>query len=248
MDLVVLLANLFLMRMLTRQFVGALKAAAAGDHVATFVIFLTCASLMFLAPIGATLKRWHFHERLSGKQVDDADEMASGCLFNPIFYICTTFLIFFTIHAFVMQYFYGDDDPGAGVFLASMFTGIGLVIVHTWLVYRYFSPPKHPPELAFLRDPRSEILGDVLIFTNMLIFQLFWNLISYYAPPRPDGLFDVFSRLVMLFFIALLIYFPPRIFYLVEDAKKRRTWVMILLANSPVIFRLLVGTTPNGGW
>lgn len=248
MDVVVLLANLFLMRMLTRQFVGALKAAAAGDHVATFVIFLTCASLMFLAPIGATLKRWHFHQRLSDKQVDDADEMASGCLFNPIFYICTTFVIFFTVNAFVMQYFYGDGEPGAAMFLSSMFIGIGLVIAHTWLVYRYFSPPKRPPESAFLRDPRSEILGDVLIFTNMLIFQLFWNLFSYYAPPRPDGVFDVFSRLVMLFFIALLIYFPPRIFYLVEDARKRRTWAMILLANSPVIFRVIVGTNSNAGW
>lgn len=234
--------------MLTRQFVGVLKGAAAGDHVATWVMFVTCASLMFLAPLGATLKRWHFHERIKGQDAEDAGEMASGCLFNPIFYICTTFVIFFTINAFVMQYFYGDDEPGAAVFLSSLFIGIGLVIVHTWLVYRYFSPPKQPPASAFMRDPRSETLGDVLIFTNMLIFQLFWNLFSYYAPPRPDGLFDVFSRLVMLFFIALLIYFPPRIFYLVEDARKRRTWVMILLANLPVIFRILVGTSPDGGW
>lgn len=248
MDLVVLLANLFLMRMLTKQFVGTLKAASAGDHAATFVIFLTCASLMFLAPIGATLKRWHFQQRLSGDQFNEVDEMASGCLFHPIFYICTTLLVFVTIHVFVMQYLYGDGEPEAGVFLSSMFIGIGLVIVHTWLVYRYFSRPGRPPRWTFMLDPRSEMLGDVLIFTNMLIFQLFWNLISYYAPPRPDGLFDIVSRLVILFFIALLIYFPPRIFYLVEDAKKCRTWVMILLANSPVIFRLLVGTNPNGGW
>ena len=248
MDVVVLLANLFLMRMLTGQFVGTLKSAAAGDQVATFVIFLTCASLMFLAPIGATLKRWHFQQRLSSEQFNDVDEMASGCLFHPIFYISTFLVIFCTVNAFVMQYFYGDDDPEAGVFLSSIFIGMGLVVVHTWLVYRYFSRPKHPPVSAFLRDRRSEMLGDVLIFTNMLIFQLFWNLFSYYAPSRPDGLFDIFSRLVILFFIALLIYFPPRIFYLGEDAKKRRTWVMILLANSPVIFRMVVGTNPNGGW
>jgi hypothetical protein len=30
-------------------------------------------------------------------------------------------------------------------------------------------------------------------------------------------------------------------FYLVEDIGKRRTWVMILLANAPVLVRVLFG-------
>jgi hypothetical protein len=39
-----------------------------------------------------------------------------------------------------------------------------------------------------------------------------------------------------------LIYFPPRMFYLYEDINRGRTWAMMFLANSPVIFRVLIGT------
>ncbi len=54
---------------------------------------------------------------------------------------------------------------------------------------------------------------------------------------------------LFLSFIALLIYFPPRMFYLAEDIHRRRTWVTMLLANSPVIVRVLIGTGSNTtGW
>jgi len=40
----------------------------------------------------------------------------------------------------------------------------------------------------------------------------------------------------------MLIYFPPRMFYLVEDIDRGRTWVTMLLANSPVIIKVLIGS------
>ena len=50
------------------------------------------------------------------------------------------------------------------------------------------------------------------------------------------------NRSRSLCFIALLIYFPPRMFYLAEDINRGRTWLTMLLANSPVIVRVLIGT------
>jgi len=39
----------------------------------------------------------------------------------------------------------------------------------------------------------------------------------------------------------MLIYFPPRIFYLREDINRPRAWLTIGLANLPLITRLLLG-------
>jgi hypothetical protein len=114
-------------------------------------------------------------------------------------------------------------------------------IVQTYLIYRYFTAPKKPPRFEFLRRPESEILGDVCIFLNMILFQVGWNLLTSERLSRPADAGEFVGRLLFLCFIALLIYFPPRIFYLAEDIDRGRTWLMMLLANSPVIARMLIG-------
>ena len=249
LDLVVFVANLFLMRMLLRRFLSVAKAAGDGDFWAGLAMFLFVLGLFILAPVGATLKRWHFHERLraAGKTFKD-DGVAFGCLFNPIFFICINFVIYAGVQVFAFQYFYGNDEPGAGIFVGSILFGMVWCGVNTWLVYRYFSPPKNPPASAFMRAPRSEILGDICIFLNMLLFQLIWNMLLLADLPRPSGVEEFVGRLFVLCFIALLIYFPPRVFYLADDIHKRRTWLMILLANSPIIVRVLIGVSSNSAW
>jgi hypothetical protein len=243
LDTVVFILNLFLMRLLVGYFLDVAAAAGNGDELAGLVMFLFCISLFVLPPAGATLKRWHYHERLQGKKPPEI-----GCLFNPITYFCLTVVIFSTINAFILQYLYGSGDPGAAVFISSIFIGLALIIVHTVLVYRYFSPPARPPRSDFLRSQSSELLGDIFIFLNMLFMQIIWNLAAFTGLPRPTGIYDVLGRIFVLCFVALLIYFPPRIFYLAEDIDKRRTWLTILLANSPVIFRVVIGTGPGADW
>ena len=76
----------------------------------------------------------------------------------------------------------------------------------------------------------------------MILFQIAWNLLTFADLGRPSGLAEFLGRLFFLCFIALLIYFPPRMFYLAEDINRRRTWLTMLLANSPVIVRVLIGT------
>jgi hypothetical protein len=83
----------------------------------------------------------------------------------------------------------------------------------------------------------------------MILFQVVWNLLTFADLGHPSNLLEFGGRLFFLSFIALLIYFPPRMFYLAEDIHRRSTWLTMLLANSPVIVRVLIGTSSNtAGW
>ena len=128
------------------------------------------------------------------------------------------------------------------IFVPLIFIGLICTIVQTFLIYRYFSAPKKPPSSEFLRKPESEALGDVCIFVNMILFQVIWNTLTFAGFGRPSGIGEFLGRLFILCFLAMLIYFPPRMFYLVEDINRGRTWATMLLANSPVIIRVLIGT------
>src|SRR3954453_13301389 len=142
LDVIVFIFNLFLMRLLVGYFLSVAHAASEGDSIATVTMFLFCLSLFILPPAGAVMKRWHYHERLRGKEPEEST--LSGCLFNPIFYFCLTILIFACVNAFILQYLSPVGDPGPTIFVGSIFLGLALAIVHTWLVYRYFTPPKKP--------------------------------------------------------------------------------------------------------
>jgi hypothetical protein len=234
--------------MLSEEFFRLLKRASAGRFDAQFALFLGGVALFVLPPLGATLKRWHFHQRLEaqGKQSSAAANFG-GCLFNPIFYFCLTVVIFSGINAYIFQFLFKNGDPGAGIAVGSILVGMTLMITHTVLVYRYFSSPKAPPKSPFLLSRRSEVIGDICLFTNMLLMQLVWNLLGLVPFGPVSSLMDLAGRLFLLCFTALLIYFPPRMFYLAEDIKFPRTWAMILLANSPLIVRVLIGTG-SGEW
>lgn len=246
LDLFVFFLNFAVMAALTRLLVEAIRRSASGDLATNIVLFLAGAALFVLAPLGATLKRWHIHQRLGEKAAEFGKDPMGSCLFNPIFYFCLTAVIFAGANAFVLQSVYGRQEPPGGIFVGSILGGIVLMVVHTALVYRYFSPPKAPPRAAFLRSPLSGVIGDICLFLNMVLFQLIWNLLAMSDLPRTTGVSDFFFRFLIVAFLALLIYFPPRMFYLAEDIRKRRTWVMIVLANVPILVRVLWGT--GVGW
>lgn len=241
LDGFVLILNLTAMHVLAKVFLDAVRKASVGGSGASTLLFSMGILLFVLPPLGATLKRWHFHQQPGSVKSQDWSEKLGGCLFNPIFYFCLTAVIFASVNAFVLQTVYGKSEPDGGVFVSSIFIGLALMIVHTYLVYRYFSPPKGPPRSAFLRSPASALIGDFCLFANMALFQLIWNMLSYADVSRPSGIAEFVGRLLLLAFLALLLYFPPRMLYLAEDIDKPRTWLMILLANSPILARVLFG-------
>jgi hypothetical protein len=244
LDIVVFILNIFLMRSLTRYFLELVQLVSAEKGLAQFTISSMCLSMWVLPVAGAVLKRWHFHQRLlkEGKKIE-WDSNLGGCLFNPLFYFSLNLVLVSAIMAGLGEFLFGRRLLNNGaIFVPLVFLGLICTIVQTYLIYRYFSAPKKPPRYDFLRKPDSELLGDVCIFVNMILFQIIWNTLGFAPFGRPSGVLEFFGRLFLLCFLAMLLYFPPRMFYLVEDIDRRRTWATMLLANSPVIVRVLIGT------
>lgn len=240
LDIAVFLLNLLLIRLLMGRFVGLLKSAAAGDIVSEWVIFFFVLGIFTLPPLGATLKRWQFNLRRQDKK-DLFDDGLSGCLFGPIPYFIITVVIFVVLQTFLLQYFFGDDDRNSSWMVVGTLLNLPVSIINTWLVYRYFSRPKKEPWIGFLETPQAALLGDACIFINMIFFQLVWNLLAVGWFPHPADVTEFFGRFVLILILSLLIYFPSRMFYLAEDINKHRTWIMILIANLPLIVKVMIG-------
>ena len=251
LDLFVFAANLLLMNLLVKLFLNLFEAAGNKDPLARLILIGACVSMWVLPAAGAVLKRWHFHQRMTEQRkalVSDENALA-GCLFNPIFYFCLNLVIMSVVVAAVGQELVGPKGMDSeNVFIPAIFLGLALTIVQTVLIYLYFSPPKKRYHSNFLQSPQSAFIGDLCLFLNMLLFQLVWNLLTLPNFGRVSGVGEFCGRLFFLSFLALLIYFPPRMFYLAEDIDRPRTWLTMLLANSPVLFKVLIGTSNQAGW
>ena len=260
LDVVVFVINLALMSLLTRYFIDLLRLAGEDDAFAQSALLL-CSGAMFVLPAaGAILKRWHFHRRLSARAkpageakarpfdpLDLKSNVAAGCLFNPIFYFVLSIFLSAVVMSFVQTLVLGKNAPNNGaVFVPLVIASFVACVIQTVLVYRYFFPPKKAPSASFLRDPASEQIGDLCIFVNMILFQIFWNVaVSQFPFFRAASVGEFAVNFFVLSFFALLIYFPPRIFYLAEDINRPAAWLTILLANSPTILRALFGDDSN---
>lgn len=244
LDIVVFILNLLLMRELSLRFFAIVKDAAAENKFAMAVLLLFFLSLLIFPPAAAILKRWRFHQRRKRDiaTADENEDLALGCLFNPVFYFCLTAIIFSIVNAFILQFFEKSTGDNDGTFFVSMILfGFVMIVVSTVIVYRYFTPPQREPRFEFFRGPSSELLGDIFIFLNMIFYQILWNGFMIEPTEPVQGVGDLASRLFFLIFASLLFYFPPRIFYLYDDIAKPRTWFTILLANAPIIVRVMLG-------
>lgn len=239
LDIFAFLMNLGLMPLLHDRFKRMVQDVAAGDPAANNLLFAMFVLMFTLAPIGAILKRWHDHK---DRRIDPA-AATSSCLFNPIMYLVVVLLIMSVLLSFIFEKVYGPNLPedGGGVFIGSICVGMVLAVVHTWYVYSYFEPPSHEPRSQFLRSPLSDKLGSAAFWANMLVFQLFWNLLVSFGLPRVHGLGELVLRTGLVFFMALLIYFPPRMFSMLTDGHRKFAWLTIIGANLPAILRLVIG-------
>jgi hypothetical protein len=235
-DVLIFLANLFLMRLLVKLFLDVVRAASAGDVVAKCGILLFYLGMLVLPSLGAILKRWHFHQRIKllGEREDDGGWLPFGCIFIPFVYLAVNMFITLGVSLTCLDLF-----PGSNIGGAFLLVGVPYNIFQTVLVFRYFSPPKRKPKSEFLRDPRSDVLGDACMFLNMILYQVLLSWATLVFPGFHEGKFV--DRFIPLIVLALLIYVTGRIFFLVEDIRHPRTWLTILLANSIIIIRTLFG-------
>jgi hypothetical protein len=166
-DILIFLVSIFLMKVLTDNFVELVGAADRGDdQIAQLAVGFFCLGIFLLPPAAALLKRYHFHQKLAERNKKFSDEKTGflfGCLFNPIFYFCLNVVIVSAVNAFIMQLVYGKKEPGAGLFVTLVFAGLVFNILQTYLVYHFFTPPKREPRSEFLKSHRAALLGDLCI-------------------------------------------------------------------------------------
>lgn len=233
LDVIVFFVNLILMTVLARLFASVTEDAKANvESKAEMVVFFL--GICLLSPAGAILKRRGAHERNPELSAD-----AVGCLWLPYFLSQLMFWIFAGVmYAELLEQISGDSSASTRLFLP-LFVGIPLVaILNTLVFFFYFLKPKHEPVLKFLQWPQAESLGDTLLFVNLIGYQVLWLHLMSELVKDHKGLFD---RLFTFAFTAVFIYIPPRLFYLVENRERPRVWWMMLLSNSPIILRLLLG-------
>lgn len=244
LDVVVFALQLTLIRLSTRYFIELVQRAAAAEAFARIALGLFFSGTFILPAAGAVLKRWHFHQRTRGRKQASAPlgDGPAGCLFHPIIYFVVSLCLSLTAVGLIGQQVFGEDfHAHASIMLPLVFGVSVLSLGQTIVVYRYFARPKKAPAGAFWQDPRSELLGDICIYLNMILFQILWGLLTSFPAAGVKGLGEFAGRLFFISFFALLLYFPPRIFYLADDLHRPAAWGTILLANAPTLFRVLFG-------
>lgn len=82
-----------------------------------------------------------------------------------------------------------------------------------------------------------EFFGDTALFLNMILFQVFWGIFMADLTQDWGG---VLERVLALAITSLLLYFPPRLMYLADDGHRGIAWVTMLLANIPIIIRIII--------
>ncbi|HEX6751295.1 MAG TPA: hypothetical protein VF092_28650 [Longimicrobium sp.] len=243
LDVVVFALNLLVMRRLAREFVAIARHANAGDAAATRFLGIYFLLMLVLPAAGAVLTRWHFHRRRAARgERGEAGDASWGCLLNPAFFLSVSLVLTTVVAVVFTTEIFGDDISNrAEIFLPTILGVMVFAIAQTVLVYRYLSPPSRPPRAAFLRDERGLALGDACIFLNMILFQVLWNVMMSGRFAPPTGVEDLLGRLFFLWFASILVYFPPRIFYLAEDGDRGRAWATMALANTPLVLHAVFG-------
>jgi hypothetical protein len=249
LDLIVFVFNLFLVQILTLVSLSIVGEAET-NNTAKLIVGLFFAGVFLLQPIGPVLKRWSFHLRAKSEA-----SPTIGCLIFPFAWFHIVMMILLcgaaTILLSDVAFERGSPESAIGGFV--IVGGALLSFVNAFLIYRYFFKPKKPPPWKFLTTPRAALLGDVMMFLNVICLQIIWNhvsasklfwsvLLSTPLGGKSGTLFEILGRFIAIGILAMLVYFPPRIFYLVEDRNRKITWLTMFLANLPLIARAMFAT------
>ena len=244
LDVTVFIFQLILIRFLTTLSLGFVSQAEE-NALSKAVIDLFLAGLFVLQPLGPILKRWSFHQHFKSFANNESGLTSFLLSVYKFFYIAAMWIMIYLAYLYFSEAFpqfsllHSERIEKLVVAVA-----IVLTLFSGFLIFRYFRRPKKPPRWKFLMTAQAEALGDLCMFLNVICFQLlfsvyvssphFWNVLHKITRQASGNFFDgVSGRLYIAGIAALLVYFPPRIFYLVTDQRRKITWLMmLLLANS----------------
>lgn len=245
LDVVVFLVSVLLMRIVT-IFSLSLVHQAEENTLAKLAIAFFFAGLLFLQPLGPTLRRWSFHQRTNFSTDSNA-----GCLLFWFMFVYLAMMLMISAAGTILisEVIFEEGSTGADIGGLALLAGFAWSIFSVVVIYRYFGPPKKKPSWGFLTSPKAEQLGDVCMFLNVICLQILWSSLTASATFREEtistplgraGSFsDILGRLIVISAVAAVVYFPARIFYLVEDKHRKVTWLTMLLANLPLILGIV---------
>jgi len=238
-DAVIFIFNLLMISLLSGM-LGRL-AAMAGDNIppAKVAIAAFCCALVFLLPAGAVLKRWMAHQDHPALGSEGLSASARKVII-PAFFISQIFMWF--VVDMLMNEAIGDNlPPLPWLYVVILFGELGMTATSAFIFRSYFLSPEHEPHLKWLELPQAAWIGDACIFIGSLGYQALW---WYLMDGLPRGYYSIYDFvLVMIEFtiLALLFYLPSRIFYLADDPHPKTAWLRMLLANLPILVRMLTG-------
>jgi hypothetical protein len=242
LDIASFLLNLIALFVLTPLFALLAALAGSGLQIAKAAMGLFCFAIVILQALGAVFKRLAAHQRNPDLR------LRALFLYNQAG-ILPVLLYFFLQLAFVI---YGSvlvieafnvDITTPGLFGLLLVALPILAAGNTFMVGFYFVSSKRGPLADFFESPKSELIGDGCIFLNVFFNQvLLWYLLADpYFSARQQNFIEFVVHLLAVAAIFLFFYFPPRLFYLAEDFNPKRTGISMILANLPVLLRVLFG-------
>jgi len=254
LDIVVFLLSVLLLRVATILSLNLVDRAEE-DVTAKLAVGFFFAGLLFLQPLGPILRRWSFHQRTNFT----ADSTAGCLLFWFMFvYLVMMIIISGAAAILVSEVVFEKDSVGSDIGVLALLGGFVWSFASIVMIYRYFLRPKKEPRWRFLAKPVAEQLGDVCMFLNVICLQILWGGLTasesfrevvISTPLGRRGSFtDFLGRLIVISVLAALVYFPGRIFYLVEDRHLKLTSLMMLVANLPLILGIVFASPPARAW
>lgn len=246
LDILVIAINFFVAPRAATWVIDLIRAAQ-GDQARGVIVGLCMLAMLALPAVAAVLKRRRTHARLAAEANSAGLEriaLEPGCLFNPVIYLCVNLVLGCGVVAGLGPLVFGGDlmDRG-GVFVPLLLLVIVASVVQTGIVYRYFEPlPATARPSRFLESHTAELIGDACLYLNTLLVQVLWLALATVPFERVSGFEDIVGRLLFISFAALLVYFPPRLLYLVEDLRRPAARVTLLVATAAMVYRLVLGS------
>ena len=247
LDVTVFLFQLVLIRLLTTLSLRFVSQAEE-DAFAKTAISLFLIALFLLQPLGPILKRWSFHQHFKSFANDGGAFTGFLLSVYKFFYIAAMWIMIYLAYIYFSDAFPAFHSEGIEKIVVAV--AFVLPLLSGFVIFKYFQRPENPPRWKFLMTPQAEALGDLCMILNVICFQLlfavyvssphFWNALHKITRQAPGSFFDGLSgRLYVAGVAALLAYFPPRVFYLVIDQHRKITWLLMLLANLPLILAIV---------
>ena len=238
LDAVVLIVNTLLMTVLSGRLKMLFDARMDKQPEAEVVTFLYVFAITVLPACAGILKF------IAGNRFKPIDyEIAGGGIFPPALKILLVGQ--FILQAiFIFTLFETRQDlleqSGGNWVVAKLFLTLAMIAIFAVVLYPIFTYSHFFVDTTGWGTSRvrfaAEVAGDLLIFVNVILYQAFWGLLM---TDLPNDIHNIAGRIFQFLFSAALIYIPPRIYYLADDGGRWITWVMIVLANLPVLIRIL---------